>query len=364
MRFGARIRTTFNLIKAKGDNYLLIVSDRGTVILGRHKHYRFLFSRECDWLMDPKVSIIIPTKNRADYVSSAIKSVLDQTFGDFEIIVVDGASINNTQEVITKFDDERIRYIREKKDRGVSASRNTGIRFSRGKFIAFLDDDDLWMPRKLEKQLKLVDENPNIGVVYTGAWRINKSGKKIDFRIPFLRGQIFPKILEKNYVGSCSLVLVRKECFEKIGLFDENFPAGEDFDLWIRLAKYYQFEYVREPLVLYRIHEKGISKDPCQILRAKKLLFKKYSKELATAFNNIKTIGFWYYALGVLHCECGNIGQGRKEFVKAVAINPFSPVYYGRLFASFFGSRVLNLLTGRLDSLLRWDIKRKYLIGI
>jgi len=300
--------------------------------------------------MDPEVSVIIPTKNRAHYVSSAIQSVLDQTFGDFEIIVVDGASIDNTREVISKFDDERICYIREKKDRGVSASRNTGIKHSRGKFIGFLDDDDRWMPTKLEKQLNLINKNPHIGVVSTGAWEIKNSGKVTGYTFPLLRGNIFPKILRNNCVGGCSKVLVRKECFKKVGLFDEKLPAGEDFDLWIRLAKYYQFDYVRECLVLYRVHEKRISTDPYRILRAKKLLYKKYSNELTTSFNHRKILGFWHFVLGVYHCRCGDVGQGKKEFIKAITNDPFVVLYYVRLFTSFFGSTVFSLLTSLLDS--------------
>ena len=89
----------------------------------------------------------------------------------------------------------------------------------------------IWMPSKLEKQLSLINKNPHIGVVYTGAWRINNSAKVAGYIFPSLRGNIFPKILKKNYVGGCSMVLVRKECFEKVGLFDENLPGGEDFDL-------------------------------------------------------------------------------------------------------------------------------------
>jgi len=147
------------------------------------------------------------------------------------------------------------------------------------------------------------------------------------------------------------MVLVRKECFEKVGLFDENLPAGEDFDLWIRLAKYYQFDYVREPLVLYRVHEKRVTSDPYRSLIAKKLLFEKYSVELTTSFNDREILGFWHYVLGVRYCECGDVRRGKKEFVKAITCNPFSILYYARLLASFFGSKVFSLLTRRLDSL-------------
>jgi glycosyltransferase involved in cell wall biosynthesis len=304
--------------------------------------------------MDPKVSVIIPTKNRAHYLSSAIQSVLDQTFRDFEIIVVDGASIDNTREVVAEFGDERITYIREKKDRGASASRNTGIKRSKGEFIAFLDDDDLWMPRKLEKQLNLINKNSDIGVVYTASWMINNSGARAHTGYYFfpLRGNIFSNVLEKNYIGNCSRMLVRKECFDRVGVFDEKLPAGEDWDMWIRLSKYYQFDYVNEPLVLYRIHEKRTSENPFAKIRAAKLMFKKISTHLNTSVNQRKILGYWHNRLGGIYCECGDMGKGRKEFRKAISKDPYSFTYYIRLFASFFNLVIYDALNSLLDSVL------------
>ena len=302
--------------------------------------------------MVPEVSVIIPTYNRAHYICSAIQSVLNQTFEDFEIIVVDDASTDDTREIIDKFEDERIYYIRHKKNRGGSASRNTGIKHSRGKFIAFLDDDDLWMRNKLEKQLDLINKTSEIGVVYTGVLLINNSGQIISHKIPSLRGNIFPDILKKNYVGSCSMVLVRKECFTRIGLFDENLPAGQDWDMWIRLAKRYQFDSVNEPLVLYRVHEKRISTNPYAALRALKLIFKKYSTDLNTCDNRRKILGNWHYIFGRIYCECGDIGKGRKQFMKAISKDPCSVVYYVRLFTSFFGLTTYHASRRLLDSVL------------
>ena len=309
--------------------------------------------------MRPKVSVIIPTYNRDNYLYSAVKSVLNQTFEDFEIIVVDDASTDNTKQIIDKFDDKRIRYIRHKENKGGSAARNTGIKLSKGKFIAFLDDDDLWMPSKLEKQLDHINKNLEIDAVYTGAWRINKSGKIIRCNFPSLRGNIFPDILMKNCVGSCSMVLVRKECFNRIGLFDENLSAGQDWDMWIRLAKHYQFDYVNEPLVLYRVHEKRISTNPYAHMQATKLLFKKFSTDLNTSVNHRKILGYWHYGFGRICCECGDIGKGRKEFMKAIVKDPYSVVYYIRLFASFFGQTIYKPLRRLLDSLLPESFKSK-----
>jgi glycosyltransferase involved in cell wall biosynthesis len=308
--------------------------------------------------MRPKVSVIIPTYNRTRLLYSAIKSVLNQTFEDFEVIVVDDASADSTRQVVGKFKDRRIRYIRHKENKGGSAARNTGIKGSKGKFIAFLDDDDMWMPSKLEKQVDLISKNLEIGAVYTGVYIINKSDKIIWCDFPLLKGNIFPIILKKNYVGSCSQVLVRKECFDRVGLFDESLSAGQDWDMWIRLAKHYQFDYVNETLVLYRVHEKRISTNPYAKLQAAKLLFEKFSAELKRS-ENTRAVGYWHYEFGKLYCECKNMRKGREEFTKAIEVNPRSVMCYLHLFASFFGLTIYNALRRLPQSLLPESFKSK-----
>jgi glycosyltransferase involved in cell wall biosynthesis len=292
--------------------------------------------------VNPKVSVIIPTKNRATYVSSAIRSVLCQTFRDFEVIVIDAASTDNTKEVISNFSDKRVRLFFEKKDRGVSASRNLGIVLSKGEFIAFLDDDDQWTQRKLEKQLELIRSRPNVGVVFSGGYWILEDGKLLGIYLPSVRGNIFPKILETNFVGNCSGVLVRRECLDKNGRFDESLRAGEDWDMWIRLAKHYEFDYVNEPLLLYRIHERRITTKPYVKLQAAKLMFNKFFPDLYLSPNRAKTLGYWYYELGRLYCECGDMRKGREEFMKALRMNPACGHCYLRLYASYFGTRIYN----------------------
>jgi glycosyltransferase involved in cell wall biosynthesis len=300
----------------------------------------------------PKISVVIPTKNRAHYVSSAIRSVLCQTYKDFEVIIVDAASTDNTEEVINKLHDERIRRFCEKKDRGVSASRNLGIVLSRGEFIAFLDDDDLWTQRKLEKQLELIRSNPNTGAVFSGSYIFRDDGKLIGSYLPSVRGKIFPRILERNYVGNCSGVLVRREAFDKIGFFDESLPAAEDWDMWIRLAKHYEFDYVNEPLFLYRIHERRITMNPYAKLQAAKVIFNKLLPDLDESQDRVRTLGHWYYELGRLQCECGDMRKGRKEFIRALNMNPHCVHCYLRLCASLFGTRIYNTSRAVIKSAL------------
>jgi len=307
--------------------------------------------------MHPKVSVIIPTYNRANFLRSAIQSVLNQTFKDFEVIVVDDASTDDTRQIVHEFADDRIRYIAHNENKGGSASRNIGIKSSKGKFIAFLDDDDIWMPTKLEKQLFLLNMNPEVNVVYTGARSIDKNGKVgSQLKNPSLKGNIYPAILKKNYVGSCSYVLVRRDCFDVTSFFDEKLPSNQDWDLWIRMAKHSQFDYVNETLVLYRIHQERISSDPYSKLLAVELMFEKLSKELHVPSHK-KILAFWHYKFGNLYCKLGDIREARKEFLMAIVKNPLSLTCYIRLFTTFFGKRIHYDLVRFLDFMLPTSFK-------
>src|SRR5262245_40242735 len=209
----------------------------------------------------PEVSVIIPTHNRACFLRDAITSVLNQTFQEFEIIVVDDASCENTSEVVASFHDKRIRLIRHATNKGGSAARNTGILASTCNFIAFLDDDDEWLPDKLAKQMNIFCSSlAEVGCVYTGCVMVNRdNGRVIDQRIPTKRGNLSKDLLRSNCVGGTSSVLLKKTCLQKVGLFDEMLPRSQDYDLWIRIANEFLFEYVPEPLFKYYVHENKIS---------------------------------------------------------------------------------------------------------
>ncbi|GAH74960.1 unnamed protein product, partial [marine sediment metagenome] len=167
----------------------------------------------------PTVSVIIPTYNRAYLIGRAIQSVLNQTYQDFEIIVVDDGSTDDTEEIVRSFKDKRIGYVRHEKNKGAAAARNTGIKAAKSEYIAFQDSDDEWLPEKLEKQMKVFENAPpEVGVVYTDFLRI-KGNKKI--HIPFSwvtqkEGNIHKELLKGNFVTTQSVV-IRKKCFKKSG---------------------------------------------------------------------------------------------------------------------------------------------------
>jgi len=201
---------------------------------------------------NPLVSVIIPTYNRAALVPLAIQSALNQTHQNLEIIVIDDGSTDNTKEAVESIaeQDSRVKYLRHDTNKGVAAARNTGIMQARGEYIAFLDSDSQWMPEKIQKQLKVFHEgSQELGLV--GSGRINVGGKHSGKKwIPNAFGDIYKKFLRGNcYPGGPPEIVIKKQCLEKVGLFDERLLCYEDIDLYIRIAKCYHFDAVTEPLV-------------------------------------------------------------------------------------------------------------------
>jgi len=204
---------------------------------------------------NPKVSVIIPTKNREEYVSRAVNSVLAQTFGDFEIIIISDGSTDNTDSVIRSYDDKRIIYLKFNVSKGAAAARNYGVRTAKGEYLAFLDDDDEWLPEKLAMQVDAMERSsPDVGLIYT--WMDIYAGGKFIKRIAHkAKGDMFREMLGVPVIRGFSNVLIRKAVFDRLGDFDENLRRGIDSDMWRRIAKYYKVDYVPEALVKYDLTE-------------------------------------------------------------------------------------------------------------
>ena len=183
----------------------------------------------------PRVSVIIPTFNRSEKVVRAVSSVLNQSFKDFEIIVVDDGSTDNTHEALSKYT-SAIHYIQQPYNMGVSAARNRGITSSIAPWIAFLDSDDYWLKEKLSVQMEFVHQNPHTVACQTEEIWI-KNGRRVNPKKRHKKpsGNIFEQSLKLCLVSPSS-VMIKRSLFEDVGLFDETFPAAEDFDLWLRIS--------------------------------------------------------------------------------------------------------------------------------
>ncbi len=210
--------------------------------------------------MQPTISVVIATYNYGRYLAGAIASVLGQTFTDYEVIVVDDGSTDDTESVIRPYlSDSRIRYLRTEHV-GQPAAKNAGIRDGTGRYVAFLDADDVWLPTKLEKQVAVFERSdPELGVVYCRRGFIDPDGREFtrDQRTP-RRGDVLAPIFHRPFICFSSSV-IRRDVLEEVGHFDESIPMSIDYDLWLRIALRYHFDFVDEPLVLYRTGHANLS---------------------------------------------------------------------------------------------------------
>jgi glycosyltransferase involved in cell wall biosynthesis len=289
---------------------------------------------------NPLVSVVLPTYNRARLLSRAVNSVLDQTYPNFELIVVDDCSTDGTEGVMQGFQDDRIRYIRHEKNQGAPIARNTGIRAAKGKYIAFQDSDDVWLSTKLEKQVNAFNSAPSdLGVIYTSFWLISDYEKTLipSSYLKQTEGKIHDVLLKMNFV-SLSSAVVKRECFEKVGMF-ENIPRFQDWELWLRISQYYYFKHLREPLVKVYRQSDSISRNTDVLITARKYILSKYYNELS---KNSKLLSKHYSDIGIFLCSKGDIKEGRKYFFKAVSVNPFNAKLLLWTIASIFGSTTYN----------------------
>lgn len=208
--------------------------------------------------MNPElVSVILPAFNSSQLIADAIDSALSQTYADIEVIVVDDGSTDDTAEIAKSYGD-RIRYIHQE-NAGPSTARNNGIKNARGEFVAFLDSDDTWFPEKISRQVELFEARPELGVVFTDA-RVSYHGNQTDRTwvqimssydtLVSMNGELptpWKLILNENFIPTC-MAMVRRDCFDRYGMFDETLRFGEDWDLWLKFALHCDFYFISEPL--------------------------------------------------------------------------------------------------------------------
>jgi len=207
--------------------------------------------------MDKKISIIIPTyngetRNNGKYLKEAIESVLNQTYKNLELIIINDGSTDLTESICKQYTDKRIKYIYQK-NKGLSAARNTGILNSTGIYITFLDDDDIFYKDKLLEQYIFIQKH-NADVVYSFTDRIDENSKLLTKLHYKYSGDLLEKLLYNNILNSPASILLSRKAINKVGFFKEYLKSCEDWDYWIRLSSKYSFYCIEKPLVGYRIH--------------------------------------------------------------------------------------------------------------
>lgn len=237
----------------------------------------------------PLVTVVIPAFNRAATIGDSVRSVLEQDYPNFELLVIDDGSTDGTAAKVQKFEDPRVLVIKQPENRGVSAARNLGIARARGDYIAFLDSDDVWLPGKLKQQVACLDSASSaVGMVITGVETVlPREQRRID--VPAYSGSIFDALLLRNVLhGAASSAVFRREVFDTVGSFDTNYPAIEDYELWLRISRFYQIHSIAEPLVRYFdagdcVGDEGslrVSRSYERNRQARQMLFSRYGREM------------------------------------------------------------------------------------
>ncbi len=209
----------------------------------------------------PLVSIIMNCRNCSAYLREALDSVYGQTFKDYEIIFWDNQSTDESGKIAQGYG-EPLKYFRGDEFLPLGAARNAAIEKAAGKYIAFLDCDDIWLPEKLEKQVALLESNKALGLVYTDCYLIDSAGKAAENTFLFnkkpFRGMVFKELFQANLIALLTAVITR-EALEKVGVLNPKYEIAEEYDLWLRIAQYYPIDFVGEPLAKYRVHQASIS---------------------------------------------------------------------------------------------------------
>ena len=268
----------------------------------------------------PIVSVIIPTYNRKKLLIETLTSVFEQEYKDFEIIVVDDGSTDNTKEALHAIiTNNLIKYIYQD-NAGSSSARNAGIKNAKGKYLTFLDSDDLYSPTKLRKQVVYLDKNLNISIIHCDYSKFDNSGIDLGYRnTSFFEGWIYPSILKQwSMLMGVSCVMVRSNIFEKVGFFDESLEAAEDLDMWARIAYHYEFRRIPENLVKIRAHSSSMSANKEGLEKTFRIYLEKAFErdpELTRRYKNrILSTMYTYSGLNLL-------GEGNQTLMKAVRNN-------------------------------------------
>jgi glycosyltransferase involved in cell wall biosynthesis len=277
-----------------------------------------------------KISVLLPCYNGTRWISRAVESILAQTYEDFELVIIDDGSTDNSKEMVALFlSDKRVRYIYQE-NRGFSAAVNKGIKESKGDLIGFIGQDDLWLPNKLESQVEYLSNHKDVDLVHSNYFSIDPRGRIIGKRnVEMQNVSSKRKLIEELFLGNFigfETVLVKRKCFERVGFFDEHMVGFSDYDMWLRIAGSFNIEgYVDLPLVKKREHRLQLSIIRLDDVLRDELLIVKKAIERYPFLKKLerKKLGPLYYALGIVLLQKGNKDEAKQKLLKAIRCQPW-----------------------------------------
>lgn len=311
-----------------------------------------------------RVSVIIPMYNGERYFARTIESVLAQTYSAKEIVVVDDGSRDSSREVVARYlHHSNVRLIAQE-NAGVAAARNAGIRAASGEYIAFLDQDDLWLPDKLARQVEYLNEHPEIALVHSNIHFIDEAGERIpdpewSWVAPTC-GQVLPELVQRNSICTCT-VLMRKSALEQAGLFRQALAPADDWDLWLRIAARHPIGFVDAVTACYRVHQGNESRNLLKMQEAEIRVVETFIHEhpgaVGDAITRTKLFSIYSEAARLLE-RSGRYTEARGYWLRAIRVQPVATTPYVALIwgalptrqrraLAWYGGKVRGLLAGK-----------------
>lgn len=291
------------------------------------------------------VSVVIPTYNRANVLPRAIDSVLQQTIDDFEVIVVDDGSTDNTEKVVGEYSDNRVKYISTEDNKGANVARNIGIKQATGEYISFLDSDDIFSNDNLRICLNTLEKTSDIYVgVFTGYHVDVGSMNKFQVASPKVirtPNELGKKVLNESKsisIGGFSSLMFRRSVFKKIGLLDEDLPSYQDLDFYLRVLQNHYLRGIDEPLYTYVRHEEQISSNSNRRIRGIRNILEKHGQTLPPSVTS-----YLYFSLGIESMNVDETNISTKSFRKSVEIDKYNLKYWCYYLPSLFGENIFNV---------------------
>lgn len=304
----------------------------------------------------PRVSVIIPVYNGERYFARTIESVLAQTYSAKEIVIVDDGSRDTSQEVIARYLHHSNVHLVTQKNAGVAAARNTGISAAAGEYIALVDQDDLWLPDKLARQVEYLDAHPEIALVHSNIHFIDEAGERIPdpewaWVAPTF-GQVLPELVKQNRICTCT-VLLRKSVLEQVGSFRQELAPADDWDLWLRIAARHPIGFVDAVTASYRLHQENESRNLLKMQEAEIRVVETFVREhpgaVGKAITRAKLYSLCNEAAQLLE-RSGRHTEARGYWLRAMRKNPVASKPYASL--------ILGALPVRQRRALAWYGKR------
>jgi len=320
-------------------------------------------------MSSPVLSIVMPTYNASEFLDQALTSILEQSFGKYELIIVDDGSSDGTVEQIQATDDERVRLI-QRESTGITSALNRGIKESRGQYIARHDADDWSHPERLETQIQYLESHPNVAMVGTGAYLVDENGRRISRR-RVLKDPTLDDLASHNEFIHGS-VIMRRDPVEQLGGYDEWYETAEDYDLWLRMANEYDIRNIDDPLYYFRLHDESIYADNLELLKLYHVLAVRQhvtglNTELEAKIDDqgVETLREdltndeqeWYHtALAREYIRYHNFEKGRSHAKRLLSIKALSPTVVALFVLSFAGPQVVDFVVNRYRSLINLRI--------